>query len=141
MKPRYFFYSLITSLLAAAPALADTCSSSSLDQSSATGSQAIPNCVLTHPTQIRIVGTDITTLINNLLSNTISIIYVLIAGAAVLLVIYGGILYITSAGNPDKIKQGRQAIFNAMGAVILVVAAYFILRLILSVVRVIVPSF
>ncbi len=53
----------------------------------------------------------------------------LIAGfLAIIMLIYYGILYITSAGDPTKAKTARAGIINAIIGVIVISAAYFIIR-------------
>ena len=47
---------------------------------------------------------------------------------AVIMVIYGGILYVTSAGEPQKAANGRQTIiYSLIGAVVVVVSAQLVL--------------
>jgi hypothetical protein len=54
----------------------------------------------------------------------------LIAGiAAIIFLIYYGILYITSQGNADKTKIARAGIINAVIGIIIITAAYAIIRL------------
>jgi energy-converting hydrogenase Eha subunit B len=45
---------------------------------------------------------------------------------AVLMLIIGGILYVTAAGNTDRAKQARQTILYAVIGLIVIVLAYFI---------------
>ncbi len=53
----------------------------------------------------------------------------LIAGiAAVIYLIYSGILYITAAGNPDSAKKGQQGIINAVIGIIVILLAYVIIN-------------
>jgi hypothetical protein len=54
----------------------------------------------------------------------------LIAGIlAVAYLIWSGIQYIISAGNPEKAKLARQGIINAIIGIIIIVAAYTIIRI------------
>ncbi len=54
----------------------------------------------------------------------------LIAGVlAVIYLLYSGIQYITSAGNPEKAKGARQGIINAVIGIVVIIAAFFIVRL------------
>ena len=48
--------------------------------------------------------------------------------ASVLYVIYAGAQYILSAGSPDKIKLARATLINAILGVIVVTAAYFVIK-------------
>ncbi|MBM3205897.1 hypothetical protein FJZ41_03570 [Candidatus Shapirobacteria bacterium] len=51
-------------------------------------------------------------------------------GIAFLLVIFGALQIILSAGNPDRIKNGKEMIIAALGGLILIIFAVFILRLV-----------
>jgi hypothetical protein len=58
----------------------------------------------------------------------------IIAGvAAVIFLIYYGILYITSQGNPEKTKLARAGIINAIVGIIIITAAYGIIRLAITI--------
>lgn len=66
-------------------------------------------------------------------ANTILSVITLVAGVlAVFYLIWSGIQYITSTGNPEKAKSARQGIINAVIGIIIIVAAYFIIRLAIS---------
>ena len=51
-------------------------------------------------------------------------------GIAFLLMIFGGLQIIFSGGNPDKVKAGKEIITAALGGLLLIIFAVFILRLI-----------
>ena len=51
-------------------------------------------------------------------------------GIAMLLIIFGGIQILTSGGNPDSVKAGKEMITSAIAGLILIIFAVFILRLI-----------
>jgi len=69
---------------------------------------------------------DIKTLGLNI-ANTI----VWVAGVlAVIYLIYGGILYITSAGEEDKAKKGKTAVVNAIIGIAIVIGALIIVKFI-----------
>lgn len=54
----------------------------------------------------------------------------LIAGIlAVLYIVYQGIMYITAGGNAERTKAARGAIINTIYGIIIVVAAYGIVRI------------
>lgn len=61
-------------------------------------------------------------------SSVIDIILMVAGALAVIYLIYSGILYITAAGNPDAAKKGQQGIINAIIGIVIIVAAYFIIR-------------
>jgi hypothetical protein len=53
----------------------------------------------------------------------------LIAGIlAVIYLIYSGVQYITSSGNTEKTKSARQGIINAVIGIVVITAAFFIVR-------------
>ena len=62
----------------------------------------------------------------------IDIMLFLAAAAAIIYLIYSGILYITAAGNPDAAKKGQQGIINAVIGIVIIVLAYFIANAVAS---------
>ncbi len=52
----------------------------------------------------------------------------LVAVVAVAFIVYGGFLYITSGGNDDQIKQGKQAVGGAIMGIIVAGLAYAIVE-------------
>lgn len=50
--------------------------------------------------------------------------------AAVIVLIYGGFLYITSAGNAANAEKGRTAITNALIGVVIIVLSYIIVQIV-----------
>ncbi len=50
--------------------------------------------------------------------------------AAVIILIYGGFLYITSAGNADQAGKGKTAIFNALIGIVIIVLSYTIVQIV-----------
>jgi hypothetical protein len=68
------------------------------------------------------------------IAGTVLDIILLISGIlAVFYLVYSGILYITSAGSPDKVKTARAGIINSVIGIIIIVAAFFIIKVALSV--------
>lgn len=56
-----------------------------------------------------------------------------ITGAiAVLYTIYGGVLYLTSGGNPDRAKTGKDAIVHGIVGIVIIVLAFLIVRLVIT---------
>lgn len=51
-------------------------------------------------------------------------------GIAFLLIIFGAFLVLTSAGNPEKVKAGKELITSAIAGLLLIIFAVFILRLV-----------
>jgi hypothetical protein len=54
----------------------------------------------------------------------------IMGGIAFLLMLYGGFLILTSAGNPDKIKAGQETITGAIAGLLFAIFSLFILQLI-----------
>lgn len=54
----------------------------------------------------------------------------IMGGVAFLLMLYGAFLMITSAGNPEKVKAGRETITSALAGLIFAIFSLFILRVI-----------
>ncbi|MBI2633183.1 MAG: hypothetical protein HYW78_02210 [Parcubacteria group bacterium] len=72
--------------------------------------------------------TDITVIVTNIVSEVIKYIGVL----ALLMFIYGGILWMTSGGSQDKIKKGKQVIIWAIFGLGLVLLSYSIVQFIIE---------
>ena len=70
--------------------------------------------------------------VNNFYNSLVNIFFLLMGAAAVLLLIWAGIQYITAAGNPDQVKKARQSIVNIVLGIIILVASYFVVHLIVS---------
>jgi len=49
---------------------------------------------------------------------------------AFLLIVFGGFQIILSAGNPDRVKAGKEMITSAIAGLLLIIFSVFILRLI-----------
>ena len=58
------------------------------------------------------------------------VLFKIIGGAAFLLMIYGAIQIITSAGDPQKIKGGQETITSAITGLLFAIFSLFLLRLI-----------
>ena len=89
------------------------------------------------PSNTSLAGNDT---INNFLTGTGGIIdtvfgvFLLIAGVlAVFYLVWAGIQYITAGGSPDKAKAARQGIINAIIGIVVIVAAFFIVRFAVSI--------
>ncbi len=61
-----------------------------------------------------------------IVSNVINLIIMIAGAAAIIYLIYSGILYITAAGNPDAAKKGQQGIINAVIGIVIITLVYFI---------------
>jgi hypothetical protein len=75
-----------------------------------------------------IASGNLDTGIQNVGGNIASILALVAGGVAVIFLIYYGILYITSQGNPERTKMARAGIINAIVGIVIIVAAYAIIR-------------
>lgn len=51
-------------------------------------------------------------------------------GIAFMLIIYGGFMYMTSQGNPERVKAGQELITSAVSGLVLLILSVFLLRFI-----------
>jgi hypothetical protein len=72
--------------------------------------------------------TNLTDNISNILNFGISILLVLAGGIAVLFLVWNGFLYITAGGDAAKAKTARAGIINAIIGIVVILAAYLIIR-------------
>jgi hypothetical protein len=70
--------------------------------------------------------------VSNLINDIINIIMVIVGIAAVVMIIYGGFKFITSAGNPENTKAARNAILYALIGLVIVAFAQFIVKFVLG---------
>lgn len=75
------------------------------------------------------------TAINNLYTSVLNVLLLLAGILAVLYLIWAGIMYITSAGDAERAKKGKAGIINAIIGIVIIVAAYAIIRFSTSVGR------
>lgn len=68
----------------------------------------------------------------NLINKVKVILVVIGVGIGVIVLIIGGITYMTAGGDPEKAKKGRQLIINAIIGLAIVFAAVFVLALVQS---------
>ena len=84
-------------------------------------------------------GTSLNSTLGIFTDRISNVVFLLIGGAAVILIVLAGIQYISSAGNPDQIKKARQSIINIVLGVIVLTATYYIVRLLIGAAGAIVP--
>ncbi|MFA5186156.1 MAG: hypothetical protein WC551_06725 [Patescibacteria group bacterium] len=72
--------------------------------------------------------TDLPTLVGNLINQGFSILGVLLLG----LLLYGGILWMTAAGEQDRVKKAISVIRNAIIGLVIIVVAYALANFIVS---------
>jgi len=61
-----------------------------------------------------------------------TVVFLLIGGLAVVLIVLAGMRYISSAGNPDRIKQARQSIIQIVLGIIILIATYYVVNLLIG---------
>lgn len=70
--------------------------------------------------------------LTTLVSNVVNILLFIAGALAIIYLIYSGIMYITSAGNPDSAKKGQAGVLNAVIGLVIIVLAFFIARAVAS---------
>ncbi|MFC1598260.1 hypothetical protein ACFL2M_01870 [Patescibacteria group bacterium] len=63
-----------------------------------------------------------------LFANWAEVILQMISGVAVFMIVFGGVWWIISGGNPEKVKKGQQIIIGAVIGVILVLTGWLIVN-------------
>jgi hypothetical protein len=86
---------------------------------SSSGSSELPN-----PLGIKDLNTMIARLINFVLS--------FVGSISLLMFLYGGIIWMTSAGAPDKVKKGRDIIVWSVIGLAVVFSSYILVRLVIE---------
>jgi hypothetical protein len=71
---------------------------------------------------------DGTTALNSVAGQVINIIFLIAGILAVVFLLWSGIQYITAGGNADRVKAARQGIINAVIGIVILFAAFFIVR-------------
>lgn len=66
------------------------------------------------------------------IADIISILLAIAGAVAVLAIIYGGFLYLTSAGNEGQAKSGQQVVTYAIIGTIIIILSYVIIQVIVS---------
>jgi len=60
--------------------------------------------------------------------NAVQLIFGLAGSLALIFFIYGGIIWVISGGNPDRVKKGLDAIKNAVIGLVIIFASYMIIN-------------
>lgn len=69
---------------------------------------------------------DTSSSIADIIAGIIEFVLPFIGGVLILMVIYGGLLYITSGGDPEKLGKAKKTLLWAVLGVILIVISYSI---------------
>lgn len=86
--------------------------------------QFLNNCPA--DTGVRCDGGSISSIFKLIINWALAIAFI----AAVIVLIYGGFLYITSAGNADNATKGKTAIINALIGIVIIVLSYVIVQIV-----------
>ncbi len=86
--------------------------------------QFINNCPA--DTGVRCGGGSIAEIFRLIINWALAIAFI----AAVIVLIYGGFLYITSAGNTEQAGKGKTAIQNALIGVVIIILSYIIVQIV-----------
>jgi hypothetical protein len=70
-----------------------------------------------------------------IIGKIIKILLIISGAIAVLFVIIGGFMYMTSAGNEEQATKGRKAIVNALIGIIIIILSYIIVNVIVNLVN------
>lgn len=76
-------------------------------------------------------GSNPSTTLENTVGNIVELISVIVGIAAVIMIIIGGLRYITSGGNQDKVKGAKSTIMYALIGLIVVALSQLIVRFVL----------
>ncbi len=64
--------------------------------------------------------------------NAVQLIFGLAGSLALLFFIYGGIMWVISGGNPDRVKKGLDAIKNAVIGLVIIFTSYMIINFVVT---------
>ena len=70
-----------------------------------------------------------------LIGKVINSILGVVGSLALLIFVYGGLIWMTSSGSPDKVKQGRDTLLWAAVGLVVIFSAYGLTRFIIGAVR------
>lgn len=75
-----------------------------------------------------VLGGDLTQAISKI-SNTL---IMLVGAVALLFILFGGFMMITSAGKPENVQKGKNAVMYAVLGLVLVILSYVIINFVIS---------
>jgi len=79
-----------------------------------------------------LTGGDFGAEFSGIANNALTIILLVSGVIAVFYLIYSGFQYLTAGGNDEKTKSARKGIINAVIGIIIIMAAFFLVRLVVS---------
>jgi hypothetical protein len=95
------------------------------DQQSGSGSGSASSVSLNNP-----LGSGVTEP-ETIIANVINSIFGIVGSLALLMFIYGGLMWMTSGGNQDKVKQGRGVILWASIGLMVIFLSYMLVRFVI----------
>ncbi len=75
-------------------------------------------------------GISTTTPINTLISNAITIVFIVAAVLVLIMLIWGGIEWVLSGGDKEKVANARKRIISALVGMAIIALAFFIVRIV-----------
>ncbi len=106
-----------------------------------TACEAIAGCGWVDPITPPASGSGATTLTNplgagttvySLIGRIVGVVLGLVGSIALLMFIYGGVLWMTSAGSADRVKKGREAILWSIIGMAVIFASYGLTRFLIE---------
>ncbi len=70
--------------------------------------------------------------VTKLINDVINVVSIIAGIAAVFMIIYGGFKFLTSSGNPEATKTGRNAILYALAGLLIVAFAQIIVKFVIN---------
>lgn len=81
-----------------------------------------------------LTGTDEATDVNVLIGTVINGIMGVVGSLALLMFVYGGLLWMTSSGNSEQVEKGKKTLIYAALGLIVIFASYALVALVLNVI-------
>ncbi len=78
---------------------------------------------------------DMPTDLGGIIARIVSVIFAIIGVVAVFVIIYAGFMLMTSAGDPGKVKKGKDTILWGVIGLIVSILAYAIINAVLGVIK------
>jgi hypothetical protein len=120
----YFFFSLFLIFIFSSLIFALEVSPVFSEASSSTSSPSSLGVALPNP----LGTTQITTIIGRVIRGVRNV----VGSLALLMIIYGGFTWLTSGGNPDKVKKGKEIMVWAVFGLMVMLGSYIIVNYILT---------
>jgi hypothetical protein len=73
--------------------------------------------------------------LNDVIKGFISIFLALLGVIAVLMILWGGFIWMTAAGDPDKVKKAKDIIYSGIVGLIIILVSYAIATFVMSAIQ------